>query len=95
MRTIVIAWADKTGLQETDELELFDGVNWRRKHKVIPEGKACVWLNKGTADDIVKAGQYVADNMADKGHLKMAVYDFPVDETDPLGFAKKLIMQGL
>ena len=90
MRTIVIAWVDKTGLQETDEYERFDGVNWSRKFKVIPEGKAAIWLNKGTIEDVARAKEYAKT----LDHLRVEVYDLPITEQKPLELARSLVLNG-
>jgi hypothetical protein len=47
--------------------------------------EACVWLNEGTEDDIVKAKAFAKT----EGYRVMT---FPVSEKDPLSKARKAVM---
>ena len=81
MKTIVIAWAEKTKLVPNGKLRRIDGVNWTEDFDTTPEGKACVWLNRGTGRDVEKAKAYAKIG----GHHVLL---YPTTEPDPLGKAK-------
>lgn len=77
---IVIAWAEKTKLVPT-------GLTVTRDRNLFPqfttdwEGRAAIWLNRGTAVDVAKATTFAASD----GHK---VFTYPIDERDPLGRAR-------
>ena len=89
IKTIVIAWSDKTGIELTDELECFDGINWKHKINIIPEGSACVWLNKGTEKDVEKATEF-SKTLTD--HIRVAVYEFEPGDQECLKKAREMIL---
>lgn len=85
-KTIVIAW--------TEEVQVPDGKPFARDLGALPGMKtdvvahACVWLRKGTADDLIKASAHVRAEHPGNGR----VFEFPTTERDPLGKAKKRIL---
>lgn len=77
---IVIAWAEKTRLVPTGRHIMRD-MNWFPEFRADWEGKAAMWLSKGTEVDEQKARDYAkTDNRM--------VFTFPPNEKDPLGKAR-------
>lgn len=81
MHTIVIAWAEQTALVPTGRHVMRD-MNWFPEFRAEWEGKAAMWLNRGTDSDVAKAKRYAASE-------GRTVYTFPTDERDPLGKARE------
>ena len=77
---IVIAWAEQTALVPTGRHVMRD-MNWFPEFRADWEGKACMWLGKGTEADVEKAKAYAKTD----GRL---VLTFPADEKDPLDKAR-------
>lgn len=86
MQTIVLARIENTGLKFTGKFIRPDGVNWREDYKLTPEPKALIWLNEGNESDLEKAKKFAKEE-------NYSVFTFPTTEKDPLGLAKKQIMQ--
>jgi hypothetical protein len=85
MTTIVIAWQD----QDTQCIDLGQpDIGISPKFKQISVPKAVVWLLKGSAADYQKAVAYART----MGHEIYRVFAYD-NERDPLGKAKKAIMQ--
>ncbi len=82
---IVIAWADKTALEPTGRFVTRD-LNRFPEYRAAWEGKAAMWLRKGTAANIPEAQAYINLNAAT--YTASAVYTFPPSEQDPLGKAR-------
>ncbi len=80
---IVIAWADKTALEPTGRYVTRD-LNRFPEYRAAWEGKAAMWLGKGTAADVPKAQAYLDSET----YTASAVYTFPPSEQDPLGKAR-------
>jgi hypothetical protein len=78
---IVVAWADKTKLVPTGRHVRRD-LNWFPEFRTELEGKACMWANKGTDADLVKARDY-----AEKEGLLVLTFD--ASEKDPLAAARE------
>jgi hypothetical protein len=87
---IVLAWVDMTGIHLTGRY--VDRYKTVREVKAVEAAKTCMWLNRGTADDVAKARVY-AESIA-KDYLRVGVYTFPVDEQDPRAKAAALILGG-
>jgi len=80
---IIIAWTDSDAEfvreRRTDLGE-------RPVFRDVTVVKAVVWLNEGTATDVVKAHAY-----ADPRGYK--VFTYPLDTADPLGAARKAMLK--
>ena len=85
MQTIVVAWREETALVPTGRMTRFDGVNYRPEYRTDWEGKAAMWLRKGTEADIQKAKAHAAKE-------GWTVYTFPTSERQPLEKAKQAIL---
>ena len=79
---IVIAWAEQTKLVPTGRHVMRD-LNWFPEFKTDWEGKACMWLNKGTESDLAKAKAWAETE-------GKSVYTFPCNERKPLDRARQL-----
>lgn len=88
---ITIAWVSNDGARSIQELERFDGVNWRHKQETCPKAHAVVWLNEGARDDANKAREHARQAHGDK--LYAAVFTLPVSEQDPLGVSRERVME--
>lgn len=81
-KTIVIAWVE--------EVQVPDGRPFARDLGALPGmstervGRACVWLLKGTSDDLIKASAFVRTD-----HPGGFVFEYPTTERDPLARARK------
>ena len=82
---IVLARVDLTGVEPTGEWERYDGVNYRPKVRIVAEAKACIWLRDGTRSDEAKAKAFAEKE-------GWTVLTFPTSEPDPLGLARRKIM---
>ena len=92
MFTIVVAWVKLDGTEITDEYYRFDGVNYKRRAKVVPKPRAMCWLLEGDEADLVKAQEYAETKRAEADCLAVEVYTTPVDTPDPLGDARQRIL---
>lgn len=90
MKTIVIAWAEMTGLRDTGKLERFDGYNYRPIFEPCLEARACVWLNQGCESDIERAQTYADGDLGDASIYR--VYAYPLTEQNPLKRARQEIL---
>lgn len=59
---IVIAWVEMTGLKATGRQVMRD-LNWFPEFTTAPEAKACMWLRKGTEDDIEDYGNFLSGDL--------------------------------
>lgn len=82
-QTIVLAWAEKTKLVPTGRHVMQD-MNWFPEFRAEWEGRAAIWINKGTEADLRKAQDYAK---TDQRH----VFIFPISERDPLGKAREMV----
>jgi hypothetical protein len=85
LKTIVVAWITKTGMEKTGRTVMRD-LNYFPEFKATWEGKAAMWKNKGTPEDLAKAKSYASS----QGYR---VYTFPTSEGDPLGKAKAMALR--
>lgn len=77
---IVIAWAEKTKLVPTGRTITRDR-NQFPEFRTDWEGRAAMWLNRGTQADFQKASAFAAS----EGHK---AFTYPIGERDPLGRAR-------
>jgi len=84
-QTIVVAWAEQSALVPTGRMIRRDGVNYFPEFKTGWEGKAAIWVRRGTKADLEKATRYANANGC-------RVFVFPIEERDPLGKARKAVM---
>ncbi len=82
---IVIAWAEQTALIPTGRHIMRD-MNYFPEFRVEWEGKAAMWLRKGTDADLEKARKYAETD-------SRLVFTFPKTEKDPLGSARNLAVK--
>jgi hypothetical protein len=80
---IVIAWTDS---DSEFVRERRTDLGERPVIREVTIVKALVWLNEGTAADVVKAHAY-ADPRGSK------VFTYPLDTADPLGAARKAMLK--
>lgn len=57
MKTIVLTKVEMSGIRLTGRNIQRDGV-WREEVEPAPQAKACIWLNEGSEEDILKAKEY-------------------------------------
>jgi hypothetical protein len=84
-QTIVIAWAEETGLVPTGHYARKDGVNYFPEFARAWEAKAAMWLRQGSESDLAKAHEYAKRN----GY---SVFAYPTKEKDPLAKARKEVL---
>lgn len=82
---IVLASVDVTKLVPTGRNVMRD-MNWFPEFRAEAEGKACMWMNKGSAADVAKAEAYAAKE-------GWKVFTYPTTERDPLGKAKAAVLR--
>lgn len=81
---VVLAWAEKDGLKETGRFVERDR-NYFPEYEFDWKGRAAVWVNGGTCQDVVKAKAHAAQETS----YQIYVFTYPTDEPEPLGKAKK------
>lgn len=86
---IVVVYTDMSGLEKTGKMIMRD-MNWFPEMVAVETPKAAMWLRCGTRADVVKAQQQMARDHAD---TRWAVYALPKTCTNPLGEAKRRIME--
>ena len=85
LRCIVIAWSvDEVRLVRERRTDLGE----RPEMATVREGRACVWLNEGTADDVAKAEAYLRETQPDG-----RVFVFATGEADVLAKARAAIVE--
>ena len=92
MFTIVVAWIKSDGIEITDEYYRFDGVNYKRRARVVPKPRAMCWLLEGDEADLVKAQEYAETKREEAECLAVEVYTMPTNAPDPLEDARQRIM---
>lgn len=88
-KTIVVAW--------TVESRVFDGrpfaadLGARPGLKTIREGRACIWRNRGSEADVVKARAYAETENTKRGEGEgpILVFIYPTSEKEPLDRARR------
>ena len=78
-KQIVIVKVEMTGMRPTGRNVMRD-LNWFPEFEPAAEAKACMWLHRGTDDDVRKAAAAMSP--------EYTVYTFPASDRDPLGKAK-------
>ena len=91
--TAVVAWVTMEGLQKTNRMERFDGYNYRPVFEACEQARALVWLRHAGPVDVAKARAYANQQAAEDDVVRAAVYTFPTTERDPLGKAKRRILE--
>ncbi len=84
---IVIAWTEVVQVWDGEPYRLCLGQQPRMVEQT--QATACTWLLKGCDADVEKARTFVIGEYGSRG----AVFTYPVKEKDPLGRAKKEILQ--
>lgn len=59
----------------------------RPEMRTVREGRACVWLFSGTADDVAKAKAYIRETQPGG-----SVFTYPPSESDPLPKARAAVV---
>jgi hypothetical protein len=85
LQIIVIAYATETKLEPTGNYVMRDR-NYFPEFESRWEGKAAVWLNRGTDEDVRKATAYARR----EGY---SVFTFPLSEPDPLRRARERVLE--
>lgn len=86
--TIVTAWV--VAEQQFDGRPFASDLGSKPGMRTVRTGRAAVWLNRGSAEDIDKARAYAA-RASDEYQIHVFVY--PVDELDPLGRARREVLE--
>jgi hypothetical protein len=81
--TIVIAKAERTKLVPTGQMVMRDR-NYFPEFELEWEGKACVWVNEGTREDLRKAEEYACRE-------GWTVFCFLVDKSKALAIARRRV----
>ena len=89
--TIVVAWTEGTQELAPGQKSWRHDLGERPKFVDVKKPHAAVWTNQGTAADVAKAHEYVRKTNPGTGRVMV----YPTTEKDPLGRARKDVLEGL
>ena len=89
--TIVVAWTEDTQELAPDQKSWRHDLGERPKLVDVKKPYAAMWRNAGTEVDVGKAREYARKNNPVTGRVMV----YPVTEKDPLGRARKDVLEGL